>query len=111
MNPLTATDRSKLTAEHFRSFGDGHLPGLVGVEILSVSEKGVESRLPPGVVSVQEIILDGPDLSTLAAATQAAIHASKGVPGLERISAGNYNGKLGKSFVYLHPERQPVPTS
>lgn len=45
MNPLTATDRSKLTAEHFRNFGDGHLPGLVGVEILSVSAKGVESRL------------------------------------------------------------------
>jgi len=45
MNPLTATDRSKLTAEHFRHFGDGHLPGLVGVEILSVSAKGVESRL------------------------------------------------------------------
>jgi len=45
MNPLTATDRSKLTAEHFRNFGDGYLPGLVGVEILSVSAKGVESRL------------------------------------------------------------------
>jgi len=23
------------------------------------------------------------------------------------ISAGNYNGKLGKSFIYLHPEKQP----
>ncbi len=46
MNPLTASDRSKLTAEHFRTFGDGRLPGLVGVEILSVTEKGVESRLP-----------------------------------------------------------------
>jgi uncharacterized protein (TIGR00369 family) len=45
MNPLTASDRSKLTAEHFRDFGSGHLPGLVGVEILSVTEKGVQSRL------------------------------------------------------------------
>ena len=71
---------------------------------------GVTGRLPPGVVSVQEIIIDGPDLATIAAATQAAIAAAKGVPDLERISAGNYNGKLGKSFVYLHPERQPVPS-
>ena len=33
------------TAEQFNSFGGGHLPGLVGVEILSVGEGGVESRL------------------------------------------------------------------
>ena len=45
MDPLTATDRSKLTAEHFKTFGAGHLPGLMGVEILTVTEKGVESRL------------------------------------------------------------------
>ena len=62
---------------------------------------GVESKLPPGVVSVQEIIINGPDLETISAATQAAIHAAVDVPGLERISAGNYGGKLGKSFVYL----------
>ena len=31
--------------EEFKRFGDGHLPGLAGVEILSVGEKGVESRL------------------------------------------------------------------
>ena len=62
---------------------------------------GVESKLPPGVVCVQEIIINGPDLGTISAATQAAIAASADVPGLERISAGNYGGKLGKSFVYL----------
>jgi formylmethanofuran--tetrahydromethanopterin N-formyltransferase len=67
---------------------------------------GVESRLPEGVASVQEIIINGRDLPTLAAATQAAIHAAKDVPGLLRISAGNYGGRLGKSFVYLHPEKQ-----
>jgi uncharacterized protein (TIGR00369 family) len=33
------------TAEQFNSFGGGYLPGLVGVEILSVGEGGVESRL------------------------------------------------------------------
>src|SRR4051812_29499866 len=68
---------------------------------------GVTSKLPEGVVSVQEIIINGPDLPTIAAATQAAISASRDTPGLERISAGNYGGRLGKIFVYLHPEKQP----
>ncbi len=68
---------------------------------------GVETRLPDGVASVQEIIINGPDLKTIAAATQAAITAAKDTPHLQRISAGNYGGRLGKSFVYLHPEKQP----
>jgi formylmethanofuran--tetrahydromethanopterin N-formyltransferase len=68
---------------------------------------GVESRLPEGVASVQEIIINGPDLKTIAAATQAAIAACVDTPDLQRISAGNYGGRLGKSFVYLHPEKQP----
>lgn len=68
---------------------------------------GVESKLPPGVVSVQEIIINGPDLATLSAATQAAIAASVDTPGLERVSAGNYGGRLGKSFVWLHPDKHP----
>ena len=69
---------------------------------------GVESKLPAGVASVQEIIINGPDLPTLSAATQAAIGASRGTPDLLRISAGNYGGRLGKSFVYLHPDKQPA---
>jgi formylmethanofuran--tetrahydromethanopterin N-formyltransferase len=66
---------------------------------------GIESRLPEGVISVQEIIINGPDLPTISEATQRAIKASVDTPGLLRISAGNYNGKLGKSFVYLHPDK------
>jgi formylmethanofuran--tetrahydromethanopterin N-formyltransferase len=66
------------------------------------------SKLPAGVASVQEIIINGRDLPTIAAATQAAIAAAKDTPGLLTISAGNYGGRLGKSFVYLHPEKQPA---
>lgn len=69
---------------------------------------GEKSRLPAGVVSVQEIIINGRDLPTIVKATQAAIAASAETPGLQKISAGNYGGKLGKSFVYLHPEKQPA---
>jgi 1,4-dihydroxy-2-naphthoyl-CoA hydrolase len=33
------------TREYFQSFGAGHLPGHLGVEILAASAQGVESRL------------------------------------------------------------------
>jgi formylmethanofuran--tetrahydromethanopterin N-formyltransferase len=65
------------------------------------------SQLPAGVRSVMEIIINGRDLPTIVRATQAAIAASVDTPGLLRISAGNYGGRLGKSFVYLHPDKQP----
>lgn len=66
---------------------------------------GEQSGLPVGVNSVMEIIINGRDLATISAATQAAIQASVETPGLIKISAGNYNGRLGKSFIWLHPER------
>jgi formylmethanofuran--tetrahydromethanopterin N-formyltransferase len=72
------------------------------------TKPGVVSRLPDGVASVQEIIINGPDLKLIATATQAAIAAAKDVPDLQTISAGNYGGRLGKSFVYLHPDKQPA---
>ena len=71
---------------------------------------GGQSRLPEGVGSVMEIIINGRDLSTIAKATQAAIAAAVDTPGLVRISAGNYGGRLGKSFIYLNPSRQPAAT-
>jgi formylmethanofuran--tetrahydromethanopterin N-formyltransferase len=69
---------------------------------------GEESALPEGVGSVMEIIINGRDLDSIAKATQAAIEASRDTPGLLRISAGNYGGRLGKNFIYLHPEKQPA---
>jgi formylmethanofuran--tetrahydromethanopterin N-formyltransferase len=70
---------------------------------------GDESGLPEGVGSVMEIIINGRDLKSIIDATQAAIAASVTTPGLLRISAGNYGGRLGKSFLYLHPDKQPPP--
>lgn len=66
---------------------------------------GERSKLPAGVGCVMELILDGPDLATLAIATQTAIAASVETPGLLYISAGNYGGRLGKNFIYLHANR------
>jgi formylmethanofuran--tetrahydromethanopterin N-formyltransferase len=65
------------------------------------------SQLPAGVRSVMEIIINGRDLGAIIRATQAAIAAAVDTPGLLRISAGNYGGRLGKSFIYLHPDKQP----
>jgi formylmethanofuran--tetrahydromethanopterin N-formyltransferase len=67
---------------------------------------GEKSRVPAEVASIQEIIINGRDLPTIAQATQAAIAAAAETPGLVKISAGNYGGRLGKSFIYLCPERQ-----
>ena len=60
-----------------------------------------KSRLPAGVASVMEIIINGKNLETITAATKAALTASVETPGLVRISAGNYGGRLGKSFIWL----------
>jgi uncharacterized protein (TIGR00369 family) len=35
-----------LTREYLNGFGEGHLPGMVGVEIVTVSREAVASRLP-----------------------------------------------------------------
>ena len=71
---------------------------------------GEQSKVPAGVVAIQEIIINGRDLPAIAHATQAAIAACVDTPGLLKISAGNYGGRLGKSFIYLRPERQPPTT-
>ncbi|HEY2893570.1 MAG TPA: formylmethanofuran--tetrahydromethanopterin N-formyltransferase, partial [Pirellulales bacterium] len=71
-----------------------------------VEQLGPKSKVPPGVRSIMEIIINGRDLESIAAATHRAIEAAVDSPGLVRISAGNYGGRLGKSFIYLKPERQ-----
>ncbi len=73
-----------------------------------VEDPRANSRLPKNVRSVMEIIINGRDLNAIVDATQAAIAATVNTPGLLRISAGNYGGRLGKSFVYLHPDKQPI---
>ena len=72
------------------------------------STLGGHSQVSEGVNSIMEIIINGRDLKTVCRATQAVIKATVDSPGLSRISAGNYGGRLGKSFVYLHPEHQPA---
>ncbi|MEQ9407759.1 MAG: formylmethanofuran--tetrahydromethanopterin N-formyltransferase [Fuerstiella sp.] len=87
----------------FASTNDEFCPTLV-------SSPDVQSALPKGTRSVMEIIINGRDLATVSQATQAAIRAASDVDGLIRITAGNYNGRLGKSWVWLIPENHPAGT-
>ncbi|MCR9199152.1 MAG: formylmethanofuran--tetrahydromethanopterin N-formyltransferase [Planctomycetaceae bacterium] len=74
-------------------------------------QQDVTTELPDGVESAMEIIINGTSLEAISAATQAAISAASGTPGLVKISAGNYGGRLGKSWVWLIPENHPVEST
>jgi formylmethanofuran--tetrahydromethanopterin N-formyltransferase len=59
------------------------------------------TALPESVNAVYEIVIDGLDLAAVEAATRAGVRAACR-PGVVRISAGNYGGKLGQYQVHLH---------
>jgi formylmethanofuran--tetrahydromethanopterin N-formyltransferase len=67
-----------------------------------------DCQVPAGVESIMEIIMNGRDLDSINAATQAAIAAARDTPGLLYISAGNYGGRLGKSFIYLRGKQSAL---
>jgi formylmethanofuran--tetrahydromethanopterin N-formyltransferase len=54
-----------------------------------------DSRVPESVDSVYEIVIDGLSLDSIKRAMAAGIKAAVKIPGIVRISAGNYGGKLG----------------
>ncbi len=60
-----------------------------------------ESRLHPEANAAYEIVIDGVDEPSVAAAMAAAIRAAAG-PGVPHIGAGNYGGKLGKFHFRLY---------
>ncbi|HKB03092.1 MAG TPA: formylmethanofuran--tetrahydromethanopterin N-formyltransferase [Gemmataceae bacterium] len=74
------------------STNDAYCPTLRGL---------VDSALPDGVNAVYELVIDGIDVESVAAATRAGVRAACG-PGVCRISAGNYGGKLGPHHFRLH---------
>jgi formylmethanofuran--tetrahydromethanopterin N-formyltransferase len=61
----------------------------------------VRSQLPAGAGAVYEIVIDGVDLGSVESATRAGVRAACR-PGVLRISAGNYGGKLGPYHLHLH---------
>ncbi len=61
----------------------------------------VESKLSDEIDGVYEIVFDGLTEESIKKATQAAINAIKTIPGVMKISAGNYGGNLGKYKIRL----------
>lgn len=61
----------------------------------------VKSALPDNVGAVYEIVLDGLDLASVEEAMRVGVRAACR-PGVVRISAGNYGGKLGPFHLHLH---------
>lgn len=60
----------------------------------------VESELVDGANCAYEIVIDGVDEQSVAAAMKTALHAAAG-EGVLAIGAGNYGGKLGKFHFHL----------
>ncbi len=61
----------------------------------------VKSELPAGVNAVYELVIDALDEPTVRAATAAGVRAAC-LPGVRKITAGNYGGKLGPFHIRLH---------
>lgn len=74
------------------STNDAYCPTLRGL---------VKSALPDGVNAVYEIVIDGVDLAAVEEATRVGIRAAC-VPGVVKITAGNYGGNLGPFHLHLH---------
>ena len=65
------------------------------------SRLGQESKVPDGVGYIAEIVYDGISIESLKEATKAGINAVLPFEGVVRVSAGNYEGKLGQYKIPL----------
>lgn len=62
---------------------------------------GSESMVPNGVEYIPEIVINGISLEAVKKAMKAGIEAASQVDGVVKISAGNYQGKLGTHIIPL----------
>jgi len=69
-----------------------------------------DSRVPDPVNTIYEIVIDGLSLDSIKQTMAAGIKAAVRVPGVLRISAGNYGGKLGQYRADLKEILSPQTT-
>jgi formylmethanofuran--tetrahydromethanopterin N-formyltransferase len=74
------------------STNDAYCPTLRGI---------TKTELPPNCHAVYEIVIDGLSFDSVQAAMKRGMHAASLSPGIVRITAGNYGGKLGKHHFHL----------
>jgi formylmethanofuran--tetrahydromethanopterin N-formyltransferase len=61
-----------------------------------------DSLVPEGVNSVYEIVINGLNVNNVQKAMTEGIKVAARVPGVVKMSAGNYGGKIGPMKIYLH---------
>ncbi len=63
--------------------------------------KIAESKVPEGVKSIPEIVINGVDLQSVKKAMYTCVEVGSRIDGVTKISAGNFGGKLGKYHIHL----------
>jgi len=61
-----------------------------------------DSRVPDGVTSIYEIVINGVDEISIKKAMKAGIEAATGTGAVMYIGATNFEGKLGEYRFHLH---------
>jgi formylmethanofuran--tetrahydromethanopterin N-formyltransferase len=75
-----------------------------------------DTVVPEGVTCVYEIVINGLTLDAVKKGIKEGVTAAIGVPGVVKISSGNYGGKLGPFKAYLReaidaPMPEPAPAT
>jgi len=67
----------------------------------TIRDKVPDTKIPEGVRSVMEIVINGLDVESVTKAVGVGVMAACSVKGVVKITAGNYGGKLGPYKIYL----------
>jgi formylmethanofuran--tetrahydromethanopterin N-formyltransferase len=67
----------------------------------TIRDKVEDTLVPEGTTCVYEIVINGFDMESVKEAMKLGIRAAC-IPGIVEITAGNYDGKLGKHHIHLH---------
>ncbi|NOR60284.1 MAG: formylmethanofuran--tetrahydromethanopterin N-formyltransferase, partial [Methanosarcinales archaeon] len=68
----------------------------------SVKDKVEGSNVPADVNGIYEIVINGLDAKVISEAMLAGIKAAVQIPGMKKITAGNFGGNLGPHKFNLH---------
>ncbi|MEM4503952.1 MAG: formylmethanofuran--tetrahydromethanopterin formyltransferase, partial [Archaeoglobaceae archaeon] len=60
-----------------------------------------DSKVPDGVKSIPEIVINGVSLEAVEKAMALCLKVASRIDGVLKLSAGNYGGKLGQHKIYL----------
>ena len=74
----------------------------------AIRDQVPDTKIPPEVKSVMEIVINGLTLESVVKAMGVGIKAAMTVPGVVKITAGNYGGKLGPYKIYLKDALESV---